>query len=33
MGRAAHNGREGLTLLEVVLRLHGDFRRRLEPIR
>ena len=33
MGRAAHNGREGLTLLEVVLRLHGDFRKRLEPIR
>ena len=28
-----HNGHEELTLLELVLRLHGEFRRRLEPIR
>jgi DNA-binding MarR family transcriptional regulator len=28
-----HNCHEELTLLELVLQLHGDFRRRLEPIR
>jgi DNA-binding MarR family transcriptional regulator len=28
-----HNGREKLTLLEVVLRVQGEFRRSLEPIR
>ena len=28
-----HYGREKLTLLELVLQLHGDFRRRLQPIR
>jgi len=28
-----HNGHEELTLLELVLRLHGEFRRSLEPIR
>ena len=28
-----HNGHEALTLLELVLRLEGEFRRRLEPIR
>lgn len=28
-----HNGREALTLLELVLRLEGEFRRSLEPIR
>ena len=28
-----HNGREELTLLELLLRLEGDIRRRLEPIR
>jgi DNA-binding MarR family transcriptional regulator len=28
-----HNGHEELTLLELVLQLHGGFRRRLEPIR
>ena len=28
-----HNGNEKLTLLEQVLRVQGDFRRRLEPIR
>jgi len=28
-----HNGHEGLTLLELVLQLHGEFRRSLEPIR
>ncbi len=28
-----HNGHEKLTLLELVLQLHGEFRRRLEPIR
>lgn len=27
------NGHEELTFLEIVLRLHGEFRRRLEPIR
>jgi len=28
-----HNGDEELTLLELVLQLHGEFRRSLEPIR
>jgi len=28
-----HNGNEKLTLLELVLRVHGEFRRSLEPIR
>jgi DNA-binding MarR family transcriptional regulator len=28
-----HNGREKLTLLELVLQLNGDFRRRLQSIR
>jgi DNA-binding MarR family transcriptional regulator len=28
-----YNGHEKLTLLELVLQLHGDFRRSLEPIR
>ena len=28
-----HNGHEGVTLLELVLQLHGEFRRSLEPIR
>ena len=28
-----HNGHEKLTLLELVLRLQGEFRRSLEPIR
>lgn len=28
-----HNGDEALTLLELVLRLEGEFRRSLEPIR
>ncbi len=28
-----HNGHEKLTLLELVLRLEGEFRRSLEPIR
>ena len=28
-----HNGNEKLTLLELVLRLEGEFRRSLEPIR
>ena len=28
-----HNGNEKLTLLELVLRVQGDFRRSLEPIR
>ena len=27
-----HNGHEELTLLELVLQLHGEFRRSLEPI-
>jgi DNA-binding MarR family transcriptional regulator len=31
--RVTHNGREKLILLEVVLQLHGEFRRSLEPIR
>jgi len=33
MGRAGHKGSEALTLLEVVLQLHGGFRRSLESIR
>ncbi len=28
-----HNDQEALTLLELVLQLHGEFRRSLEPIR
>jgi hypothetical protein len=28
-----HNSHEKLTLLELVLQLHGEFRRSLEPIR
>jgi len=28
-----HSGHEELTLLELVLQLHGEFRRSLEPIR
>ena len=28
-----HKGHEALTLLELVLQLHGEFRRSLEPIR
>ena len=28
-----HNGTENLTLLELVLQLHGEFRRSLEPLR
>jgi DNA-binding MarR family transcriptional regulator len=31
--RAEKDGYEDLTFLELVLQLHGDFRRRLEPIR
>jgi DNA-binding MarR family transcriptional regulator len=33
LGRAGHKGLEALTLLEVVVQLHGDFRRGLEVIR
>ena len=33
MRSVTHNGHEKLTLLELVLRLEGDFRRSLEPIR
>jgi DNA-binding MarR family transcriptional regulator len=33
MRSVKHDGHEELTLLELVLRLHGDFRRSLEPIR
>jgi hypothetical protein len=33
MGRAIYNGDGKLTILERVLLLHGNFRRRLEPIR
>src|SRR4029077_10537299 len=33
MGREIYNGDEDLILLERVLQLQGDFRRRLEPIR
>jgi len=32
MGQAGHKGSEALTLLEVVLQLHGGFRRSLESI-
>ena len=33
MRSVEHNGHEALTLLELVLRLEGEFRRSLEPIR
>lgn len=33
MQEVKHNGHEELTLLELVLLLHGEFRRSLEPIR
>jgi hypothetical protein len=33
MRSVTHKGRKELTLLELVLQLHGDFRRSLEPIR
>lgn len=33
MRSVTHNGHEELTLLELVLQLHGEFRRTLEPIR
>jgi DNA-binding MarR family transcriptional regulator len=33
MRGVTHNGHEKLTLLELVLQLHGEFRRSLEPIR
>jgi len=33
MRSAKHDGNEKLTLLELVLRLEGEFRRSLEPIR
>jgi hypothetical protein len=33
MRGVGHNGDEGLTLLELVLRVEGRFRRSLEPIR
>ena len=33
MRGVTHNGHEELTLLEMVLRLDGEFRRSLEPIR
>ena len=33
MRSITHNGHEKLTLLELVLQLHGEFRRSLEPIR
>lgn len=33
MRGVTHNRHEELTLLELVLQLHGDFRRSLEPIR
>jgi DNA-binding MarR family transcriptional regulator len=33
MARAINNGDEDVTLLERVLQLHSDYRRRLEPIR
>lgn len=32
MGNTEHNGHEKLTLLESMLRLHGDFRRSLEQL-
>jgi len=33
MRGVTHNGHEALTLLELVLRVEGEFRRSLEPIR
>ncbi|TSA01073.1 MAG: MarR family transcriptional regulator [Nitrospiraceae bacterium] len=33
MRSVTHNDHEELTLLELVLQLHGEFRRTLEPIR
>ena len=33
MGQAGHKDSEALTLLEVLLQLHGEFRRSLETIR
>ena len=33
MRSVTHNGRKELTLLELVLQLHGEFRKSLEPIR
>ena len=33
MRSVTHNGHEKMTLLELVLRLEGEFRRSLEPIR
>jgi DNA-binding MarR family transcriptional regulator len=33
MRGTTHKGQKGLTLLELVLQLEGDIRRRLEPIR
>jgi hypothetical protein len=33
MRSVTHNGHEELTLLEMVLQLHGEFRKSLEPIR
>ena len=33
MRSVKHNGHEKRTLLELVLRVHGEFRRSLEPIR
>jgi DNA-binding MarR family transcriptional regulator len=32
MRKAAHNGKQNMTLLERVLQLNGVFRRRLEPL-
>jgi hypothetical protein len=33
MRTVTHNGHEKLTLLELVLQLHGEFRKSFEPIR
>lgn len=33
MASAKHKAQDDLTLLEVALQLHGEFRRRLDPIR
>ena len=33
MSKLVHDSTETLTLLELVLQLHGEFRRRLDPIR
>ena len=33
MRGVTHNGEEALALLELVLQLHGEFRRSLQPIR